>query len=58
MDTTITAALESNYRHIDTAFAYFNEKDIGKALKKWFASGGRRKDVFITTKVSKFHLVL
>ena len=41
-------ALQAGYRLIDTASAYFNEKEIGEALKE---SGIPRKDFFITTKV-------
>lgn len=26
-------ALKSGYRHIDTAAAYFNEEDVGKAIR-------------------------
>ncbi|XP_014226763.1 1,5-anhydro-D-fructose reductase-like [Trichogramma pretiosum] len=51
-DKAITAALESGYRHIDTAFIYANEEAIGKSLKKWFDKGGKREDLFITTKLS------
>ena len=47
----MTSALENGYRHIDTAFAYGNEQAIGKALKKWLDKGGKREDLFITTKV-------
>ncbi|XP_063912523.1 1,5-anhydro-D-fructose reductase-like [Zophobas morio] len=48
----LNTALESGYRHIDTAFAYENEKFIGEVLKQWFASGKlKREDVFITTKL-------
>lgn len=41
-------ALELGYRHIDTAQAYFNEQQVGNAIK---ASGIERKDLFLTTKV-------
>ena len=41
-------ALEVGYRHIDTAQSYFNEEEVGKALKK---SGIKREDIFITSKV-------
>ena len=41
-------ALEIGYRHIDTAAAYGNEEDVGKALR---ASGVPREEVFVTTKV-------
>lgn len=42
------AALESGYRHIDTAYLYYNERGVGEALRR---SGLDREDVFITTKV-------
>jgi 2,5-diketo-D-gluconate reductase A len=41
-------ALESGYRHIDTAAAYNNEAGVGAALK---ASGLKRSEVFITSKL-------
>ncbi len=40
-------ALETGYRHIDTAQAYGNEESVGQALRE---SGVPREDVFITTK--------
>jgi diketogulonate reductase-like aldo/keto reductase len=40
-------ALETGYRHIDTAQAYGNERSVGRALRD---SGLPREDVFITTK--------
>lgn len=45
-------ALETGYRHIDTAFYYRNERIIGNVLKEWFDSGKlKREDVFVTTKL-------
>jgi diketogulonate reductase-like aldo/keto reductase len=41
-------ALESEYRHIDTAFIYQNEDSVGEAVK---TSGLKREEIFITTKV-------
>jgi diketogulonate reductase-like aldo/keto reductase len=41
-------ALDSGYRHIDTAAMYANEKDVGKAVKD---SKIPREEIFITTKV-------
>lgn len=41
-------ALENNYRHIDTASVYGNEKSVGKAIRQ---SKIPREDLFITTKV-------
>jgi len=40
-------ALETGYRHIDTAQAYGNEESVGRALRD---SGVPRDQVFITTK--------
>ncbi|QNN52776.1 aldo/keto reductase [Nocardioides mesophilus] len=42
-----SAALESGYRHLDTATVYGNEGEVGRALAD---SGVPRDDVFITTK--------
>lgn len=44
----VRAALDAGYRHIDTAAAYFNEKEVGKAVKD---SGIPREEVFITSKL-------
>ena len=41
-------ALKSGYRHIDTAYAYGNERSVARALAD---SGLEREDVFITTKL-------
>lgn len=41
-------ALETGYRSIDTAQSYFNEEEVGSAIKK---SGIPREDFFLTTKV-------
>ena len=41
-------ALQTGYRHIDTAEMYGNEKDVGDALKD---SGLKRDEVFVTTKL-------
>lgn len=42
------AALETGYRSIDTAEAYFNEEGVGSAIRK---SGVSRNELFVTTKV-------
>ncbi|RZC36014.1 aldose reductase, partial [Asbolus verrucosus] len=55
LESALNTALEFGYRHIDTAYAYENEKTIGKVLKKWFASGKlKREDIFITTKLPMY----
>jgi 2,5-diketo-D-gluconate reductase A len=43
----VTHALETGYRHIDTAAAYRNERGVGEAVR---ASGLGRDEVFVTTK--------
>ncbi|MBT2498577.1 aldo/keto reductase [Agromyces sp. ISL-38] len=46
--TAVQTALELGYRHIDTAAAYLNEREVGEGLRR---SGVPREDVFIETKV-------
>lgn len=41
-------ALKAGYRHIDTAAAYFNEEDVGKAVRD---SGIPREEIFVTSKL-------
>ena len=40
----VLQALKAGYRHIDTAAAYMNESDVGKAVKD---SGIPRNEIFI-----------
>src|SRR5262245_9964455 len=49
----VEQALRLGYRHIDTAEMYDNEREIGEGLR---ASGVKRNDVFITTKIWPSHL--
>jgi diketogulonate reductase-like aldo/keto reductase len=42
------AALRIGYRHIDTAFIYRNEAEVGEAIR---ASGVPRDEIFLTTKI-------
>jgi len=44
----VLEALKVGYRHIDTAHAYQNEKEVGSAIKK---SGINREEIFITSKL-------
>ena len=41
-------ALEIGYRHIDTAEAYGNEREVGIAIRE---SGIKREEIFLTTKL-------
>nr|POE65882.1 d-galacturonate reductase [Quercus suber] len=47
----VAHALKHGYRHIDAALVYQNETEVGEGLKEAFASGIRREDVFVTTKL-------
>ena len=46
--TAVEAALSTGYRHMDTAAAYGNEREVGQAIH---ASGLDRDEVFIETKI-------
>jgi 2,5-diketo-D-gluconate reductase A len=49
----VSEALETGYRHIDTAQMYGNEKGVGDAIR---GSGLDRADVFVTSKLNNgFH---
>jgi 2,5-diketo-D-gluconate reductase B len=48
----VEQAVRLGYRHIDTAQVYENEREVGEGLR---ASGTRRDDVFVTTKVWTTH---
>jgi diketogulonate reductase-like aldo/keto reductase len=48
----VEQALKLGYRHVDTAQIYENEREVGDGLR---ASGIRRDDVFVTTKVWTTH---
>ncbi len=50
--TAVLEALRSGYRHIDTATAYYNEEEVGKAVRD---SGIPREEVFITSKLWVSH---
>ena len=47
-EKSVTEALETGYRLIDTAAAYGNEEAVGRAIKQ---SGIAREELFITTKL-------
>ncbi|KAF7185035.1 D-galacturonate reductase [Pseudocercospora fuligena] len=49
--TAVAHALKSGYRHIDAAFVYGNENEVGEGLKEAFDSGIKREDVFVTSKL-------
>ena len=45
----VADALKAGYRHIDTARKYGSERAVGEGIR---ASGVKRDDIFLTTKVS------
>lgn len=45
----VLCALETGYRHIDTAEGYDNEEHVGRAIAE---SGIARREIFLTTKVA------
>lgn len=47
-DVVYAALMRHGYRHLDTASAYGNEKEVGRAIRK---SGIPRNEVFVTTKL-------
>jgi 2,5-diketo-D-gluconate reductase A len=44
----VLVALDTGYRHIDTAAAYGNEREVGEAIRR---SGLAREQIFVETKV-------
>ena len=44
----VRTALDTGYRHLDTATAYDNESEVGRAVRD---SGVPREEIFITTKL-------
>ena len=47
-ERAVSEALAAGYRHLDTAAAYLNETQVGRAIK---ASGLPRDELFVTTKL-------
>ncbi len=50
---TVATALKLGYRHIDTAWKYGSERDVGEGIR---ASGVPREAIFVCTKVSHEYL--
>jgi glycerol 2-dehydrogenase (NADP+) len=49
VEHAVEHALKNGYKHIDTATAYSNEKEVGLGIK---ASGVPRSEIFLTTKLN------
>ena len=52
-ERAVNDAIEIGYRKFDTAAAYFNEEQLGNAIRQ---SGIKREEFFITTKLRKLLL--
>ncbi|XP_066088734.1 putative aldo-keto reductase family 1 member C8 [Saccopteryx bilineata] len=45
-------AIDVGFRHIDAAYFYENEEEVGKAIREKIADGSvKREDIFYTTKL-------
>lgn len=52
VEKAVSHAIAVGYRHIDTAFCYQNEHEVGQGIKEALASGKvKREDLFVTTKL-------
>lgn len=55
-ERSVKDAIDIGYRHIDTAFVYENEKEVGRAINAKIAEGIiNRKDIFVVTKLGGIH---
>lgn len=48
----VCAALKAGYRHIDGAWGYQNEGEVGEGIR---LSGIPREEIFVTSKLFEFH---
>lgn len=51
----VKQALDTGYRHLDCAYVYRNEDEVGQGIRE---SGVPREDIFITSKVPFYILIL
>ena len=47
----VAHALKVGYKHIDAAFVYGNENEVGDGIKEALDSGVKREDIFVTSKL-------
>ncbi|KAI9017966.1 NADP-dependent oxidoreductase domain-containing protein [Phycomyces nitens] len=54
--TSVKEAIKVGYRHIDTAYMYLNEAQVGRGVRDGLKENGlERKDIFVTTKLTSIH---
>lgn len=48
----VETALKEGYRHIDCAYRYKNESEVGEAIQRCFREGVvKRDDIFVASKL-------
>ena len=48
----VSVALQTGYRHIDSAAWYGNESQVGEAIRRWInTNNAQRLDIYFTTKL-------
>jgi glycerol 2-dehydrogenase (NADP+) len=55
VERAVEYGLSIGYRHIDAAYSYGNEEEVGIGLRNAFEMGLRREEVFVTTKLWSTH---
>lgn len=56
LNTIVPEAIKAGYQLFDTAWLYKNEEYLGKALKDYVLTGGKRSDFFVTSKVNCYQI--
>lgn len=56
---SVKIAIDTGYRHIDGAFVYYNEHEVGQAIREKIAEGKiKREDIFYCGKVRSYaHII-